>query len=242
MFIHYRTRGFILKKEDRGEADRNFTIFTENYGKLELLAKAERKIKSKLRSGLELFYLSDIEFIQGKTQKTITDAILENNFKNLKNNLLRLSISRRIAETFDTLVGKQESDDALWNLLIEVFGKINALGSKTITYRLVYCYFLWNFFRILGYGLDLHSCSLCQKKLSPNNLFFGKKEEGMVCQHCRHLVKSGIDVKDSTVKIIRLFLQKNWQLLEKLKISEEDYKSLKNFSDYYLKEVSSKLS
>ncbi len=56
MFTHYRTQGIILKKEDRGEADRLFTIYTKDFGKLELLAKGERKIKSKLRGGLELFY------------------------------------------------------------------------------------------------------------------------------------------------------------------------------------------
>jgi len=80
MFTHYRTEGFILKKIDRGEADRIFTVYTRDFGKLDLLAKAERKIKSKLRGGLELFYLSDIEFIQGKTHKTLTDTILVENF------------------------------------------------------------------------------------------------------------------------------------------------------------------
>ena len=89
MFIHYRTQGFILKKIDRGEVDRIFTIYTKDFGKLELLAKAERKIQSKLRGGLELFYLSEIEFIQGKAHKTLTDAILIDNFKNLRGNLKR---------------------------------------------------------------------------------------------------------------------------------------------------------
>jgi len=45
MFTYYRAQGFILKKEDRGEADRIFTIYTKDFGKLELLAKAVRKIK-----------------------------------------------------------------------------------------------------------------------------------------------------------------------------------------------------
>ena len=76
MFLNYRTKGFIFKKEDRGEADQLFTIYTKDFGKLEILGKAIRKISSKLRSGAETFYLSEIEFIQGKTYKTLTDAIL----------------------------------------------------------------------------------------------------------------------------------------------------------------------
>jgi hypothetical protein len=65
MATHYRTQGIILKTQDVGEADRVFTVFTKQFGKLRLRAVSERKITSKLRGGLELFYLSDIEFIQG---------------------------------------------------------------------------------------------------------------------------------------------------------------------------------
>jgi len=66
MFVHYRTQGLILKKEDQGEADLLFTIYTKDFGKLEILGRAIRKISSKLRSGAEIFYLSEVEFIQGK--------------------------------------------------------------------------------------------------------------------------------------------------------------------------------
>ena len=86
MFFKYRTQGFILKKEDRGETDQLFTIFTRDFGKLEVLGKAIRKISSKLRSGMEIFYLSEIEFIQGKTYKTLTDIFLIKKFQNLRKN------------------------------------------------------------------------------------------------------------------------------------------------------------
>jgi len=41
MFTHYRTQGIFLKKEDRGEADQLFTIYTKDYGKLEILGKTK---------------------------------------------------------------------------------------------------------------------------------------------------------------------------------------------------------
>ena len=63
MVVYYRTQGIILRKQDADEADRVFTIFTKDFGKLKLRAVSERKITSKLRGGLELFYLSEMEFI-----------------------------------------------------------------------------------------------------------------------------------------------------------------------------------
>ena len=98
MATHYRTQGFIVKKTDRGETDQLLTIYTKDFGKLEILGKAIRKVKSKLRGGAELFYFSEIEFIQGKTNKTLTDANLIESFPNIRKNLKKLAIAHKIAE------------------------------------------------------------------------------------------------------------------------------------------------
>ena len=110
MAVHYRTQGIILRKQDMGEADRVFTVFTKDFGKLKLRAVSERKITSKLRGGLELFYLAEIEFIQGKTHKTITDAFSLCSYPALRSNLGRLRMMARFAEIADDIISVQEPD------------------------------------------------------------------------------------------------------------------------------------
>jgi len=230
MFIHYRTQGFILKKIDRGEVDRIFTIYTKDFGKLELLAKAERKIQSKLRGGLELFYLSEIEFIQGKTHKTLTDAILIDKFKNLRRDLKRLAIAYKISEVLDNLVKDQEPDEKIWQLLNEVFSKLNSLEIKNSKLEILYHYFLWNLLSILGYQPELYNCSLCQKKVTPEKLYFSQKEGGLICPSCFRKIGvpsgSGQEVKPETIKILRIILKKDWPTLSKLKIEAKYLKEL----------------
>jgi len=230
MFIHYRTQGFILKKIDQGEVDRIFTIYTKDFGKLELLAKAERKIKSKLRGGLELFYLSEIEFIQGKTHKTLTDAILIDKFKNLRRDLKRLAIAYKISEVLDNLVKDQEPDEKIWQLLNEVFSKLNSLEIKNSKLEILYHYFLWNLLSILGYQPELYNCSLCQKKVTPEKLYFSQKEGGLICPSCFRKIGvpsgSGQEVKPETIKILRIILKKDWPTLSKLKIEAKYLKEL----------------
>lgn len=242
MFIHYQTRGLILKKEDRGDFDRIFIIFTEQYGKLELLAKAERKIKSKLRAGLELFYLSELEFIQGKAQKILTEAILENNFKNLRKNIFALRASYKIAQVSDSLLREAEKDEGIWDLLTDIFSKLDQGDTKKTMPVLAYYYFLWNFFQLLGYGLDFFACSECQNKLAPERIFFDAKRDGLICGSCRKNPASGTDVSDKIIKIIRIFLKKDWKLLQKIKIGRADLKELKIFSDYYLDQIFAKIA
>lgn len=243
MAIHYRTQGFIFKKRDTGEADRLFTIYTKDFGKLEILAKAERKIKSKLRAGLELFYLSEIEFIQGKIHKTLTDAILINNFKNLRKDLKRLQIAYKISETFDGLIKGEGSDEQIWNLINEAFNELNSLEIKNWTppshcpLEIIYYYFLWNLISFLGYQPELYNCSLCQKKLTPENIFFNSKEGGLICNQCKKSTKADKQIESDIVKIIRIFLKKDWPTLKRLKIEDKDLKQLAGISNFYLAEI-----
>ena len=230
MFIHYRTRGLIFKKEDRGETNELLTIYTKDFGKLKILGKAIKKIKSKLRSGAELFYLSEIEFIQGKTHKTLTDAISIEEFKNLKKNLRRLQIAYKISEILDKFIRGQESDERIWQLLIETFDRLNAPDLKPSICDLQYYYFFWNLLSFLGYQPQLYNCVLCQKRLTPENLYFNQKEGGLICEKCFKKVKSGIEVKPEVVKILRVIFEKNWVILSRLKIGKFHLNSLKTIS------------
>ena len=155
MARYYRTQGIVLEKEDRGEADRVFTVFTKDFGKLRLRAVSERKITSKLRGGLELFYLAEIEFVQGKTQKTVTDAWAIDQHILLRRDVNRLRVMHRLAEIVDDLVKGQEEDQRLWSLLSETVAFLNRSGMKTREVRFVSYYFLWNLFATLGYRPSL---------------------------------------------------------------------------------------
>ena len=206
MFVHYRTQGIILKKEDRAEADQLFTVYTKDFGKLEILGKAIRKISSKLRSGAEIFYLSEIEFIQGKAHKTLTDAILIEKFSNLKNNLNKLKIAYKISQILDNLVSGQEADEKIWQLLNETFRKLNQLEISSAKLELIYYYFFWNLVSLLGYQPDIKNCTIQGKKINCD-----------------------------IVKIIKVILKKDWQILLRLKIRPLHLKLLKNVSRWYNK-------
>ncbi|MDP2910678.1 MAG: DNA repair protein RecO [bacterium] len=229
MAVHYRTQAFILNKTDWNEADQIFTVYTEEFGKIKIAAKAIRKIKSKLRSGMDLFYLSEIEFIQGKTYKTLTDALVIDKFENIRENLEKLEVVSQIAEALDSLVHEQEQDENIWNLLNEAFDK---LKNSWDNHNLIYRYFLWNLFSLLGYQLDLYHCIVCQKKLFPVKLYFNP--EGIVCSDCSDRAEQKIEISPEIVKILRIILKKEWNVLSRLKISQNQEELLEKISTAHL--------
>lgn len=232
MFVHYRTLGIIIKKEDRGEADQVFTVLTKDFGKLKVLGKAVRKIKSKLRAGVQLFCLSEIEFIQGKAYKTLTDAILVEKFGSLRKDLDKLEIVSNVAGVLDSLIKGEEADEEVWKLVLETFKKL----EKSSSCFLIYHYFFWNFLSGLGYMPELKNCPLCQKKLIPTNIYFSPEQGGVVCSSC--FKKRGKEINPEIVKILRLLIKKDWSVLSRLKIKPEHEEGLEEISENYLSHFS----
>ena len=226
-----------MAKKDSGEADRIFTVFTKDYGKLDLLARSERKITSKLRSGLEIFYLSEIEFVQGKAYKTLTDSALINNFGNLRKSLIRLKIAYGISEILNALIKHQEYDSKIWFLVNESFEKLNNPKIENSNLKIILYYFLWNFLLISGYELEIYNCVACGEKIKPKNIFFSPKEGGLLCQGCAKKVKSAKEIDSNVVKIIRILMKRDWSTLNKLKIDKEHLNQLSAVSNYYFFQI-----
>src|SRR3990172_4508636 len=143
MFTHIRTQGIVLSKKNRGEADQLFTLYTSDFGKIEVLGKSIRKTASKLRGGIELLSFSEIEFIEGKRHKTLTDAFFLERFLVAKKDLRKFYLMQRMAEVFFALVLEQESDKIIWNLLLKSLIDFEHKNSKTREDEKLYLYFFW---------------------------------------------------------------------------------------------------
>ena len=230
MNVNYRTAGFVFKKEDKFESDRNFSVFTKDFGRVEVLGKSIRKINSKLRGGIEIFSFSEIEFVQGKIRKTLTDAVPEKKFSNIYTPE-KLKISYTISAVLDDFLKGEEKDEKIMNLIVDVFNKLE--DHKKEDCNIVYHYFFWNFISLLGYEPELSNCPVCQQKLNPYNLYFSNKEGGVICRGCYASRKDSVKIKSDIVKIIRLILRKDFDILSRLKIEKNIIDTLNKISENY---------
>lgn len=233
MTMYYKTQGFVLNKEDHLDANRIFSVFTKDFGRIEVLGRAIRKIDSKLRGGIEIFSLSSIEFIQGRNRKTLTDAAFIQKYRNIFEDEVTFETVYKISQLADSFIRGQEPDENIWNLLADVFEKLNQYQVKPAHCQMIYHYFFWNFVSALGYAPELTNCANCQKKLNPYELYFINKEGGVVCKGCYLQKRDGIKIKSDVVKILRLILKKDWDILSKLKIENNMQEALKKISDGY---------
>lgn len=100
-FLH--DTGFVIRRVNLGEADRFVTIFTQNNGKIEVLAKGVRKITSKRSSHIELLNL--VRFHSVKTSKNfiLTETELVDSYEGRKIDLKQCEIAFFVCELIDNL-------------------------------------------------------------------------------------------------------------------------------------------
>lgn len=235
-FSHFKTEAFFLKKRDHKEANQIFTVFSKKFGKIRVLGRSIRKVKSKLRSGADLFFLSEIEFVEGRYYKTLTAAERIKKFKNIYNSEKKMKRCVVIADMVDFLWGKEEQDEKLWNMLIGFFETMN--NSKTND-ELFY-YFLWNFFSLSGFAPDLYNCCLCRKKLSSDFLRFYPNGGGLIDRKCFKKIdkskkKKTIKISPETLEVIRSFLSNSLDKLDNIEINDKLLKNLSSVSESYFR-------
>lgn len=117
-------RGVILKKQHIGETDELVTVYVENVGKVRLFARGIKKPTSKLQYALQP--LTEVTLTaSGSSSSTIVGAQVINAYKHIKARDDLVVLFFWIAELILKSTSDEESNDALYGLLVESLGYLN---------------------------------------------------------------------------------------------------------------------
>lgn len=122
------TQAILLKRINYGEADRILTVLTKDSGQVSMLAKGVRKSNSKLAGGLELFSVTDINYIDGKSNlKTIISTRLNKHFKNIITDVSRTMAGYDFMKAID-VHAQHSSDTEYFELLQNGLMSLDTIG------------------------------------------------------------------------------------------------------------------
>ncbi len=154
------TTGIILSRTNYGEADRIITLLTPDYGKLRLLAKGVRKVKSKLAGGIELFSVSHISFIQGRGEiGTLISTRLDRHYGQIVQNIDRVQLGYELIKTLNKAT-EDEPEVEYFELLNQVF---EALDNPAIGSGLIQVWFQAQLLKLAGHRPNLQTDTSGQK-------------------------------------------------------------------------------
>jgi DNA repair protein RecO (recombination protein O) len=140
------TKGIILSRTDFGEADRILMVLTPDHGKIRLMAKGVRKIKSKLAGGIELFSVSDVSFISGRGEiGTLTSSRLKKHFDQIVKNIDRTMFGYELLK----IINRATEDNAGEEYFILLQSALAGLDDEKLSQELLQ---LWLYMQLLKLG------------------------------------------------------------------------------------------
>jgi len=126
-------QGFVLKKENFGEADKIVAIFTSQSGKIRTVAKGLRRIKSRRAPHLELFNLVDFVVHKSGSLPILTEAKKSPGNPQTQTDLEKIGLLFYCAEIVDRLMPENEPNWQVFEqlkLLVQDLNKVDLKDPK----------------------------------------------------------------------------------------------------------------
>lgn len=173
------TTAIVLSRIDFGEADRILTVLTPDNGKVRLMAKGVRKVKSKLAGGIELFGTNEITFIPGRGEiSTLVSSRLEKHYGNIIKDIDRTMFGYELLKTVNR-VTEDAVDDDYFELLRDA---LEALDDRTVPLEHIQLWLHMQLLKLAGHSPNLKTDKSGEKLSEQETYTFSLEDMTFVTQ------------------------------------------------------------
>ncbi len=227
-----KTTGIVLKGTNFGEADKILTIFTERLGKVKVLARGVRKIKSHLAGSLEPFILSELLLHEGKTFYSISGAQIIESYPTIHDDIDKIARVFFLGELIDNFVTADEKSTATFDLFVSA---LNSLENNSKDVLLLS--FQLKIVEAAGFKPELYTCVHCKNKIVAGDNFWDNLEGGVICEDCQQKFQHGKAISDNAIKLLRFIEQNKFAEIERIKDDSAVREEAENVLTLYVRGI-----
>jgi len=252
-----KVNGIVLKSIKYSDTDRIITCYTQEYGKIQCIAKRARKQKSTFTSNIDLLTFAEMVIVKKgiKNIYPLREAIILQSYHRLYEDPPRLYAGFYMAELIQELTSLEDKKPEILTLLLR---QLNMLQKGEDKEKLTLI-FEARLLTLLGYQPQLEKCMLCSAApaAAPSSAFSSASSSpstspptsgkmgfipsmgGIVCQDCcrkKHI--SGIFVSLGSLNFLRQAIKLQLMKTDRLCLTAANRKELQSllhsFIVYYL--------
>lgn len=223
-----KVTGIVLSDTNYSESSKILNVLTKEHGKIGIISKGCRNLKSSLRSvSSKLTYGYFNIYYKQEGLSVLISVDIINDFSNIKQDLFKIGYATFLSDLTNQVL-KETSSNEIFDLFINGLIKINDDFDPMIITNIIELKYL----NYLGVMPILDCCSVCgsNKKIVTISSFAG----GYLCVNC---YKNEYIVDEKTVKLLRMFSYVDISKIKELNIlpknKNEINKFLENYYDRY---------
>lgn len=226
----YQTQAIVLSHLEYGEADRILTLFTREKGRISVIARGVRKIRSRKAGHLEPFTLVNLMLARGRNLDIVTQAETVNAYLGIKDDLSRLAVGTYIIELLERFTYEEGQNLDIFRLLVNTLSRLESLSNtETVVH-----YYEMRLLDLLGFRPQLFNCVGCSEEIKAEDQFFSPLAGGVYCPHCGAGQRDAWPISEDILRYLRHFQRSNWKQLNQLVIPADIEPGLADLITGYL--------
>ena len=231
--VSRKLSGFIIKRTNFGESDKILTLFTKEEGKIKVIAKGTRKMKSKFSGHTELMSKANFVISKGKTFGIVTEVDLEENFVGLNLNLKNLKNLYFIIEVIEKSLPEKYPAPELFKLYNDCFYGYKKTGKD----ELIKLYFISHFLRISGQFPHIKRCVKCSER-PIGKYFFSNMACGVLDINCSKIFPDRKQVDRDFLKLWKYISEESIENISRINIPNKLFKETTSTANNYFFSIS----
>lgn len=223
-----KCNGVVIKTQDYRENDKLVWLYTDNLGKITMIAKGAKKSKSKLFASTIPLCYGEYLLFKGKSLFVLQEGKINNSFQGLLDNLDKLTYSSYICELIDIALVEGEKNIQVFK---EFLTTLYLLNTDALDYELLIRYFELKLLKATGYGLNLDTCVCCGKKINVSN-YIDVSNFGGICESC--IRENGMYLSKGAYNSLKFLINTSPDKIYRLKISNDIKKEIEKITFYII--------
>ena len=229
----------ILNSKKYRETSKILTLYTKEFGRLNMIAKGSRAKNNKFGGSLETLSHVSIVFYHypQKDYHYITQSNINNYYKNIHGDITKTMTAMSISEIVYNTMHPCDPNHSIFNLLVDTFDALEAEKNDFLKYLV---YFQIHYAHLLGYMPDISSCTLCGISVESNRMYdsvyFNINNGSLLCEECsKKIIVPLKKTSCGTGKIINKFYSVNAIKLNSISVSSSLINEVFSIFHLYLK-------
>ncbi len=197
-----KTEAIVLKSLRQGETSKILTLYTRAFGKLTVMAKGARSMKSKFGGSLEPLNYISIVFYEKETREIqlLSQADIIEPFAGIKQSVEKTAMAMAVCELVNNLESGTEPNPNLFKLHLEA---LKAIG-KSENYMNAFRAFQVKLFNILGIRPNFTTCAKCENE-ERGSVVFDITHGSFICERCSQDQAAGMILSADSLTTLRFF-------------------------------------
>ncbi len=131
-----KTSGIVIKRRNFNEADRIITLYTSDFGKIQVKAQGVRKITSRRSSHIEQLNEVQVSLYKGASLYTLVEAQMIETYQEIKSDLQKTGAAYHVCELIEGLCPENQEQSSIYELVINTLRELEEADSDSLEFLL----------------------------------------------------------------------------------------------------------